>query len=97
MTDRQDQTSQNANGHHDYSSEMPEKSLLKWPPGYWEEYAALRAQAREACGDSRANICVLRNGLFEVRVYAGDTFSSGPQCSDRIQALKAFIAQRAGN
>lgn len=69
-------------------------SNFKWPEGYWDRYEALRILAKEACGRRDANTCVLKNGYFEVRYTdsKGDT-QTGPQCSDRIDALNAFIAQ----
>lgn len=77
---------------HDYGpADKPEKGLIKWPPGYWEEYEALRQRAREI--DSNANVCVLLNGLFEVRTYRGEKYAAGPQASDRLQALRLFIAK----
>lgn len=81
----------------DYSErdiEISGDSNFKWPDGYWERYEVLRLQAKETCGHRDANICVLKNGYFEVRYTdsKGGT-QTGPQCSDRIEALNAFIAQ----
>jgi hypothetical protein len=65
----------------------------KWPPGYWEKHAALREEARTLCGYQNANVVVLMNGYYEVRLQSKDGREhAGPQCSDRLDALTAFIA-----
>lgn len=82
------------NGHHraDFYNHVDENAK-KWPPGYWETYETLREEARDLCGFRNANVVALLNGYFEVRFHnkLGQEFS-GPQCSDRLDALKRFIA-----
>ena len=83
---------------HDYSpfDSKPDKPLLKWPPGYWEQYETLRQRARKLCEDPHANIIVLRNGYFEVRFKNDDGEEvHGPQEPDRLTALTQFIAHFA--
>lgn len=73
-------------------SEEPGESTKKWPPGYWERYEDLRAEARKKCG-REATIIVLMNGHYAVQYMdATGTNVRGPVRSDRHAAYEEFIA-----
>jgi hypothetical protein len=75
-----------------WSHKDKDETAKKWPAGYWERYESLRAEARTICGYPNANVVALMNGYFEVRyknIKGVDV--SGPQKSERADALIAFI------
>lgn len=71
---------------------------IRWPLGYWEEYARLQAEAWRLSGDPNACIVILLNGKFQVRVKADMFVHSpvvkyvlGPEGSDRLEAWALFV------
>ncbi len=72
---------------------------IEWPPGYWEEYVRLQAEARVLTRDPSASLVMLLNGRFRVRTTGvvaqprGYMFEYvyGPEMEERLAAWAAFI------
>ena len=76
-----------------------EEFRIQWPPGYWEEYARMRDEARRLANDPSACLIMKLNGRFQVRTIGlviqdrGYEFkySFGPEMDGRLEAWAAFI------
>lgn len=91
---------------HGFPNRFPENTLspeemeyeTKRPPGYWEEYDRLQAEARRLANDRDAVLVMMLNGDFRVRTTAVQRGKAlmriyyGQPMRDRLEAWKTFIA-----
>lgn len=76
-----------------------EEFRIVWPPGYWEEYERLQAEARRLSRDPHACLVMKLNGKFQVRTTGlvmqdrGHLlkYVFGPEEEGRLEAWAAFI------